>query len=522
MKLTVETDAIFRAQKGETEAFSQIYNATYNALYFLALGLLKNHEDACDAVQDSFTEIIKNFSLKNCDKFSSWMCIIVSNKCKKILRARKSVELDEEAYDLAVNNTPEESGEFIPEQALENKEFLESIRGSINELPFSQRNMVLLHHFAGMSLEEIALTEKIPVGTVKSRLCRAREKIKQSLKKGGLIAVLLLSSSMLCKALELIAGENQLDPQKAAAIFSKALESAGIPVAPATAPTTTTTPTNTGGKTMKTIITKIIISIIAVVTIAGGAVTIITINKNTDDTTLPAVSGSEYTGRTTASTASTTAASRTTTTSSSTTANGRPGATGAATTTSAGSRTTTTTTKATTAPAKQYQLANGTYNLVDSYRQLIYDGKEYRTPIVSAESPSFKTFFTFSDGVLTFNNYKYTTDPVPPRSDIIPPPITGNGVLYYHTSGMWAEVETSGDYVTILQHGTIQKILNPDKFPECYDYNGEFYIPNDVQPRDLADYNDRQIIWGYEDYVIPERNTLYNFSTPYVFIYKKA
>jgi RNA polymerase sigma-70 factor (ECF subfamily) len=194
----IDEDARYVAlcQQGEPTAFEVLVRRHQKRMFNIAYRMTGNYEDAGDVVQEAFLSAhrtIKRF--RGEARFSTWLYGIVANHAKNRVRQAGSkayhepVSLDDPpvgvegglAFDPPSRETP------APD-VLERKETQEKIQGCINGLEKEHREVIVLRDIEGFSYEEIAVMLSIPDGTVKSRLSRARNALKESLKKvlGGL------------------------------------------------------------------------------------------------------------------------------------------------------------------------------------------------------------------------------------------------------------------------------------------------------------------------------------------------
>lgn len=133
-------------------------------MYRLAMGILKNNADAEDAVSETILIAYEHlYSLKDKTKFKSWMMTMLVNESKRVLKRRKKAVLSDNA-DLFTGVSKES-----------NHEILDLVMSLKEE--FSQ--VVILYYYEGFTTKEIAKILRISEGTVKSRLSRARTKLKQ-------------------------------------------------------------------------------------------------------------------------------------------------------------------------------------------------------------------------------------------------------------------------------------------------------------------------------------------------------
>lgn len=148
-------------------------------LYALCLKLCNyNEHDAKDLYQETWLRAYKSFSQYDTTKnFSPWISRICTNLYRDIYRRKKIVSFisfkTEEEQDLAINSIPE------PQQ----DDSYQDIQQAIDTLPIKFKTCILLYYFNGASIEETALALNIPVGTVKSRLSKARKLLEKELTK---------------------------------------------------------------------------------------------------------------------------------------------------------------------------------------------------------------------------------------------------------------------------------------------------------------------------------------------------
>ncbi|MBE6700378.1 MAG: sigma-70 family RNA polymerase sigma factor [Ruminococcaceae bacterium] len=165
---------IKRASKGDTLSFEVLVRYYEKFVYNIAFSYMGNSQDAFDVAQDAFIKVwekLKTFKGKS--SFSTWLYRIVANSAKDALEKRKKVWKGCEAQDLSTGETPED-------KVIE-KERLESLKIALFSLDKDSRNILVLREFSELNYEEIAEVLHIPSGTVKSRLNRARVKLKDAL-----------------------------------------------------------------------------------------------------------------------------------------------------------------------------------------------------------------------------------------------------------------------------------------------------------------------------------------------------
>ena len=167
-----------KARSGDADAFEEIVRENEKTVYSLALRHLGNPQDAEDAAQEVFLKAYSGLQRFRGDaKLSVWLYRITCNVCTDMLRRRKeTVSLSAEKED----GTPalELSDErFDPAAIAERSELREKVGEALTMLPEEARRILLLREIAGQSYEEIARTLELDMGTVKSRIFRARKRL---------------------------------------------------------------------------------------------------------------------------------------------------------------------------------------------------------------------------------------------------------------------------------------------------------------------------------------------------------
>lgn len=178
---TKQTELVKRAQTGDPEAQGQLYEQMYKRVYYLALRLTQQPEDAEDAAQETFLSAFRALpGLSAPAAFDGWLFQIAANKARKLLAKRgRTVDLpeDEDGRTL-LDDLPERDEALIPEAAADSAEHRQIIFSIIDALPEAQRECVYLFYYSELSVKQIAETLGCSEGTVKSRLNYARQKIK--------------------------------------------------------------------------------------------------------------------------------------------------------------------------------------------------------------------------------------------------------------------------------------------------------------------------------------------------------
>lgn len=145
------------------EEFVRLVQENKNGMYRLALGMLKNESDAEDAVAEAVLKAYENISkLRKPEKFKSWIMQILVNVSKTMLVKRKKIQFTDDMMQW--------EGSYEDK----NRDLWEIVYGLDKEF----RTIVILYYYEGFKSKEIAKLLHIPEGTVKSRLSRAREKLR--------------------------------------------------------------------------------------------------------------------------------------------------------------------------------------------------------------------------------------------------------------------------------------------------------------------------------------------------------
>jgi len=177
---------IERCKEGDLSAFDELVRRYEKQIFNFAYRMTQNYDDASDIASDAFVKVFHAIETFRGDaNFSTWLFRVVTNlylDSRKRSKAHMHIPLDEyiDLEESTVTRQVEDTGPS-PLDRLEAGERQGILDKAINELPEYQRLMVLLYHTRGKSYEEIAEIVGLPIGTVKSRLNRARLALKKRL-----------------------------------------------------------------------------------------------------------------------------------------------------------------------------------------------------------------------------------------------------------------------------------------------------------------------------------------------------
>ena len=181
-----ERAIIERCKQGDLGAFNELIKRYEKQVYNFAYRLTKNYDDANDIAQEAFLRVFNAIgSFRGDATFSTWLFRITTNAFlddRKRAKAHPHSSLDEylELGESSVARQIEDPAP-LPDSVTEQKERQQILEAAINDRPDYQRAMVVLYHSQQKSYEEIAEIMELPIGTVKSRLNRARVALKEKL-----------------------------------------------------------------------------------------------------------------------------------------------------------------------------------------------------------------------------------------------------------------------------------------------------------------------------------------------------
>jgi RNA polymerase sigma-70 factor (ECF subfamily) len=183
-----EASLIQEAQRGDVQAFNALVLHYQTQVYNLAYRVMGERDSAADATQEAFISAYKSLKRFRGGSFKAWLMRIVTNACYDELRRRKRrPQTSLEALHV-VEEDPNPSlilPSEGPESHTQRMELAQAIQHCLSTLPEDQRTAAVLSDIQGYSYDEMAVIMGVSLGTVKSRLSRARAKLRDCLRAKG-------------------------------------------------------------------------------------------------------------------------------------------------------------------------------------------------------------------------------------------------------------------------------------------------------------------------------------------------
>jgi RNA polymerase sigma-70 factor, ECF subfamily len=174
-----DAECVKRVQRGDTESFEILVRRHQNTTFNLIYRFLGDYDEATDTAQEVFLSVYKSIQQFRGDAtFSTWLYRIAFNHAstrRKSLNSKlqRQVALEDDAVLVDCGDNPETSAE--------RKEIQQRVQQALNSLDGDDAQIILLRDLQDVSYEDIAQTLDVPIGTVKSRLHRARQALRTSL-----------------------------------------------------------------------------------------------------------------------------------------------------------------------------------------------------------------------------------------------------------------------------------------------------------------------------------------------------
>jgi RNA polymerase sigma-70 factor, ECF subfamily len=181
-----EAALIERCAAGDDAAYTELVDEHQRMVVQLAMNLLGDRDEALDLSQEVFLRVFRTISsFRGQSSLRTWIYRIAVNQARNRHRFwRRRHRADQVSLDAHVAAHGELlSGETAPDRALAQKELASRLQNALDALPFDQRTAIVLREVDGLSYEEIAFSLGVAVGTVKSRLTRARQALRLELRE---------------------------------------------------------------------------------------------------------------------------------------------------------------------------------------------------------------------------------------------------------------------------------------------------------------------------------------------------
>lgn len=171
-------DFIKKLVRGDEKAFERLVIENQDRIYSVCVGMLKNPDDAQDAAQETFLRAYRRIrDFRGQSRPETWLTKIAMNICLDTIRSRKETVSLSESFDVPDAETTEDR--------VFSRERQQAVRRALDQLPPDQRSVVVLRDIKGLSYEEMCDILNLNMGTVRSKLHRAREKIKKIFLENG-------------------------------------------------------------------------------------------------------------------------------------------------------------------------------------------------------------------------------------------------------------------------------------------------------------------------------------------------
>ncbi|MBP0132960.1 MAG: RNA polymerase sigma factor RpoE [Nitrosospira sp.] len=186
-KIDTDFDLVKRTQRGDRHTFDMLVVRHQRKIAHVISRYIKSSQDVEDVAQETFIKAYRGIaSFRGESQFSTWLHRIAVNTAMHFLSARRSripnyePMFTEDAEEMTI---PETVDDEDPERILANQQIAESIAETLKKLPEELRTAITLREVEGLSYEEIAQVMNCPIGTVRSRIFRAREQAAGLLRK---------------------------------------------------------------------------------------------------------------------------------------------------------------------------------------------------------------------------------------------------------------------------------------------------------------------------------------------------
>lgn len=193
-----ERQLVELVQRGNRGALGELLGAYHKRIYHLCFRMSGREEDAADLAQDAMMKAIHHIEgFNGASRFSTWLVRIAMNLCishmrKAKVRSAASLEAgiggsggDDGDQAMSLKMMMEQERELSPTLSVETREQIELLQASIERLDIGLKSVILLRDLQDMDYDQIAEVLSLPVGTVKSRLFRARLALRQAMEEAN-------------------------------------------------------------------------------------------------------------------------------------------------------------------------------------------------------------------------------------------------------------------------------------------------------------------------------------------------
>jgi len=182
-----ETALIHSAQNGDLDSFNTLILHYQDSVFHTALRILGDEDLAQDAAQEAFISAFRSISTFRGGSFKAWLMRTVTNACYDELRRQKrrpTTPLEPETSDGEEMDSPKWLADpnMTPAERSEADELEHAVQHCLDALPVEFRTVVVMADIQGMDYSEVATASKVPLGTIKSRLARARLRLRECLR----------------------------------------------------------------------------------------------------------------------------------------------------------------------------------------------------------------------------------------------------------------------------------------------------------------------------------------------------
>jgi len=182
-----EASLVHRCGSGDEEACAELVAEHQRMVVQLAINLLGDRDEALDLSQEVFLRVFRTIHrFRGHSSLRTWIYRIAVNQARNRHRFwRRRHRADQVSLDahVALHGDFPSNGELGPDRVLAQKELASQLQRALDHLPFDQRTVIVLREVDGLSYEEIAFSLGVAIGTVKSRLTRARQALRVELRE---------------------------------------------------------------------------------------------------------------------------------------------------------------------------------------------------------------------------------------------------------------------------------------------------------------------------------------------------